>query len=94
MLTYLFSSPTFLGRYTVGADGTIAVTLPAGVTGNHRIAVYALDGTLLGWDTITITRSRGALAATGATVLPVLVTGGLLLAAGLVLLGVRRRRAL
>ncbi|MCL2467159.1 MAG: LPXTG cell wall anchor domain-containing protein [Micrococcales bacterium] len=56
---YLFSDPVYLGRHVVSSGGTIAVKLPAGVTGVHRIAVYALSGVLIGWDTITISAASG-----------------------------------
>ncbi|MCL2423216.1 MAG: hypothetical protein FWD11_04885 [Micrococcales bacterium] len=72
---YLFSDPVYLGGYTVSDRGTIDVTLPPGVTGAHRIAVYALSGVLIGWDSITITAPakkgiKDRLAGVGGSVLP------------------------
>ncbi|BDZ49022.1 hypothetical protein GCM10025867_12630 [Frondihabitans sucicola] len=92
---FLYSEPRSLGRVTVAADGTIRVAIPADVDpGAHRIAVYAADGTLLGWTPITITAAATAaasLAYTGSD-----PAGLALLGAGLLLAGaglaVRRRR--
>ena len=54
VIAYLFSSPVALGAHTVGEDGSFSVTLPADALGAHRVAVYADDGTLIGWDDLTI----------------------------------------
>jgi hypothetical protein len=54
VVVFLFSTPGELGEYTVGEDGTFAVPLPAAVAGERKVAVYAADGTLLGWDDVTI----------------------------------------
>lgn len=66
---FLFSDPVHLGTFTVASDGTIRVTLPGDITGQHRLAVYAADGTIIGWDDITIAEAGvsgdGELAATG-----------------------------
>lgn len=97
---FLFSDPVHLGTFTVASDGTIRVTLPGDITGQHRLAVYAADGTLIGWDDITIAEAAGEqsdgpdeLAATGAD--PALAatlagTAALLMALGAWLL--RRQR--
>lgn len=85
---YLFSTPVALGERTVSAEGTVSVMISEDATlGAHRIAVYAGDGALLGWDTTTIVApSAGAGAAapahlpdTGAEIDVVLVAGALLL---------------
>ncbi|HJF15212.1 MAG TPA: HtaA domain-containing protein [Enteractinococcus helveticum] len=54
----LFSDPYVFDTATVADDGSIQVTLPNNVTGEHRFAVYfagetGADG-VLGWSTITI----------------------------------------
>ncbi|MDQ0094688.1 fibronectin type III domain-containing protein [Paeniglutamicibacter psychrophenolicus] len=54
---YAFSKPVHLGTETVGTGGLVSVSLPAGLVGEHRIAVYLQDGTLVGWDRITIADS-------------------------------------
>lgn len=51
---WLFSEPTHLVTAAVSADGTVHASLPADAAGEHRIAVYAADGSLIGWDVITI----------------------------------------
>lgn len=52
---FLFSDPIPLGTPTVAASGTVRVTLPASVTGRHKIAAYTAGNALVGWDDITIT---------------------------------------
>lgn len=99
---YLFSTPVALGERTVSAAGTVSVMISEEATlGAHRIAVYAGDGALLGWDSTTIiAASAGAGAAapaqlpdTGAEIDAALVAGGaLLLGAGLVLVVTARVR--
>ncbi|WP_300266790.1 hypothetical protein [Microbacterium sp.] len=51
---WLFSTPQYLGTFTVSDDLTVTVELPEGITGAHRIAVYDIDGQLQGWDTTII----------------------------------------
>ncbi|MFT4210646.1 MAG: HtaA domain-containing protein [Microbacterium sp.] len=90
---YLFSDPVSLGSHVVSTAGTISVTLPSDVTGEHRIAVYAADGTLIGWAPITIT-DPGALAVTGGGFPAGAVWAGgvlVLLGAAAVGAGLRRR---
>lgn len=89
---WLYSTPMQIGAGTLDASGRIVVTIPADAPlGDHRLAVYAADGELIGWTGIRIT--GGALAATGgssadgALLLAVL----LLLAGGAVAVGARRR---
>ncbi|MBF4584654.1 ExeM/NucH family extracellular endonuclease [Curtobacterium sp. VKM Ac-2887] len=90
---WLYSTPTLLGTVTVGADGTVRVTIPSDTpAGAHRLAVTAADGSLIGWTPITIT-ADGQLAFTGAEGLGVgALIAFLLLAAGAGVLIVRRRR--
>ncbi|MFT4212206.1 MAG: ExeM/NucH family extracellular endonuclease [Microbacterium sp.] len=58
---WLHSDPISLGWQQVDVTGDIRVTLPAGVTGTHRLVVQDASGNVIGWETITI----GQLAATG-----------------------------
>ena len=51
---FLFSEPIDLGTHTVSSTRTVQVKLPVDITGDHRIAVYDQNGTLLGWDTVSI----------------------------------------
>lgn len=51
------SAPTRIGDWArVTANGTVAVTLPAGLVGAHRIAVQDAEGMLVGWAPVTIAR--------------------------------------
>ncbi len=91
---YVFSSPVHLGTHTVSTAGTVTVTVPSGLAaGTHRIAVYAANGSVIGWDSITVT-SAGRLASTGAeiggTVAAAIVL--LLTGAGAFIISARRRR--
>lgn len=82
---YIFSEPRHLGAHLVSAAGTVEVVLPADMSGVHSLAVYAADGTLIGWQTITLASGGGAggakLARTGAEETAVLGTGIAALAA-------------
>ncbi|MGI6877748.1 hypothetical protein [Microbacterium sp. gxy059] len=52
---WLFSDPVSLGTQTVGADGRTTATIPADTEpGEHEVAVWASDETLIGWDRIEI----------------------------------------
>ena len=88
---WLRSEPLLLGWYRVDALGTVTVTLPAGVSGAHRLVVQDADGNVIGWQQVQI----GALPATGgdAGSLAALTLGALLLVgAGVAARTVRRRR--
>ncbi|MFS0705038.1 PT domain-containing protein [Cellulomonas sp. 179-A 9B4 NHS] len=90
---FLFSTPTDLGTLTVAADGTVRVTVPASTTaGTHRVAVYAADGTLIGWQYVEVLAASG-LAATGADPRAAGLAVAVLVAAGGALLVTRRRLA-
>ncbi|WP_431806859.1 lamin tail domain-containing protein [Microbacterium paraoxydans] len=81
---WLYSTPVRLAAGTLSTAGAITVTVPADAPlGAHRIAVFAADGTLLGWADLRINEGPGGLAATG-TVLPVaaIALALVLLAAG------------
>jgi hypothetical protein len=52
---YAFSEPVALGAATVAADGTARLSTPAGLpAGAHRIALYTVDGELIGWQAVTV----------------------------------------
>ncbi|GGH50676.1 choice-of-anchor M domain-containing protein [Microbacterium album] len=54
---WLFSDPVLLGGdwLRVNAQGAFAVTIPADAEpGEHRLAVFAADGTLVGWETLQV----------------------------------------
>ncbi|PWC05153.1 lamin tail domain-containing protein [Agromyces badenianii] len=105
---WLFSTPVHLGTVTVSPDGTIRVTIPADTAaGAHRLAVLSADGTLLGWDDLTVTAAgtggagtgtasagtgAAALASTGATVAPLVIAASLALLLGALALVIRARR--
>ncbi len=91
---WLYSDPVLLGTAVVAADGTVRVTIPPSTaTGQHRLAVTAADGSLIGWTDIRIDPATGELAFTGAELTGGLVAALLLLAAGTGLVVARRRRA-
>lgn len=55
---WLFSDPVHLGAARVGADGYVTFTLPAGISGSHRIALMSnFMGELIGWDNVSIVAS-------------------------------------
>ncbi|GAB3617108.1 hypothetical protein GCM10027416_16650 [Okibacterium endophyticum] len=105
---WLFSEPVLLGAdwLQVGADGTIAVTIPSDTTlGAHRLAVFDDAGDVIGWQQLQVTAvadtstpgatgTPGGLALTGSE-----FAGASAAAAVLLLLGagtlrtVRRRRS-
>ncbi|MET3635781.1 ExeM/NucH family extracellular endonuclease [Curtobacterium oceanosedimentum] len=91
---WLYSDPVLLGTAVVAADGTVRVTIPPSTTtGQHRLAVTAADGSLIGWTDIRIDPATGELAFTGAELTGGLVAALLLLTAGTGLVVARRRRA-
>ncbi|HEY4752087.1 MAG TPA: LPXTG cell wall anchor domain-containing protein [Candidatus Limnocylindrales bacterium] len=88
---FVFSTPTSLGSVTFSAAGTAPATLPAGLSaGAHRIAVYAADGSVLGWASITVT---AVLAETGSNTAPYAAFGIAAVLAGAVLFVISRRKA-
>ncbi|SEB85888.1 2',3'-cyclic-nucleotide 2'-phosphodiesterase/5'-or 3'-nucleotidase, 5'-nucleotidase family [Paramicrobacterium humi] len=105
---WLHSTPIMLsdGFVQVSAEGTVQVTIPADApAGNHRIVVLAADGSVIGWQDITIAaapaaadpgNTSSALPRTGGDVQELLPFGFLalgLLVAGGVAFGISRRRA-
>ena len=91
----MYSDPVRIATGTLTASGALTVTIPTDAAlGAHRIAVYAADGTLLGWADIRITAGAGGLASTGSE-LPIatVALALMLLAAGAIAVGRRRRTA-
>jgi len=89
---WLYSTPTLVATGTLGASGTIAVTIPAGTpAGAHYVVVVAAGtSTVYGWVGISV--SALGLAITGfETTTLVLTALALLLAGGAATLGARRR---
>ena len=90
----MYSVPQRIGAGVIATGGIISAVIPRdAAAGAHRIAVYAADGTLLGWATITVV-SADQLAATGGIGTPdasvALALGAVVL--GTVLFAVGRRR--
>ncbi|MDQ1204378.1 lamin tail domain-containing protein [Microbacterium sp. SORGH_AS_0862] len=80
---WLYSTPQRIAAGTVDAAGAVRARIPADAPlGEHRLVVYAADGTLIGWAPVRIV-AAGTLAATG-TEAPY---GGLGAAVALTLLG-------
>lgn len=87
---WMFSTPTLLGGDWLRTDaaGALAVRIPADApVGEHRIAVFAADGTLIGWTTVQVDAATGAtptdsLAATGTTPAPLVAVMVLMVVAG------------
>lgn len=87
-----YSTPTSLGWYTIDTDNRIRVDYSALPPGDHKIAVVAADGTLLGWVAVTVVET--ALARTGASSTVALSAAALLaLALGSAMLLPMTRRA-
>jgi len=95
---WLRSEPVVLATTTVAADGTARATIPRDAAlGAHRVVVQDADG-LVGWDDLRVVAATGAaggddLAFTGSDALPWLGGAAGLVALGLVLVALRRRRA-
>ncbi|MCT1478788.1 lamin tail domain-containing protein [Microbacterium sp. p3-SID336] len=91
---WLYSEPVRLTAGTLSSAATITVTVPADAAlGAHRLAVYAADGSLVGWADLRVIAAAGGLAATGAD-LPFAATAlalGLLVAGGIAVARRRRR---
>lgn len=56
---WLNSDPVLLGTPVVRQDGTVVVTLPDGVVGEHTLEVVDAEGELIGTSAITITAATG-----------------------------------
>ncbi|QAY69000.1 endo-1,4-beta-xylanase [Xylanimonas protaetiae] len=52
---WLYSDPVLLGSVTTGKNGKVTVPVGADVApGAHKVAVFRTDGTLVGWDDVTV----------------------------------------
>jgi LPXTG-motif cell wall-anchored protein len=98
---WLFSTPTAAGSALLGADLALGVRIPADLAaGDHRLVVTATDGTVLGWQAVSVLPGTGAadgtgtLPATGAELGAWWLAALALIAAGAAFIVVRRRRAL
>jgi hypothetical protein len=100
---WMFSTPTAAGSTVLGADRAFAVHVPEALAaGRHRLVVSDAAGAVLGWQWVTVAADPAAvsdaerLPATGVDVAPGLITGAILLLAGLAVFAVRmmRRRRL
>lgn len=95
----VFSTPVPLGAAVVDAQGNVTFTLPSGLhAGNHKIALQAANGDIIGWASIVLTSDGTwtvvSLAHTGAPASSTAMTiGSLLLAAGALTVVLRRVRA-
>ena len=93
---WLHSTPQQLGGWhQVSAAGTVTVTLPADVSGSHRLVVLDAAGDVIGWQPVTIAARDGALAATGGQyggIGGVALLGALLVGLGLIARTTGRRR--
>lgn len=90
---WLFSDPSALGSRVVDERGYVNFTLPAGVTGDHRLVVTYATGSPVGWGNISISGpgsgSSIELAQTGASFSPIFAAAlaGMLLLGGAVSVG-------
>lgn len=86
----VYSAPRLLGTTALSAQATATFVLPADLpTGQHRVALYAANGTVIGWATITV---GAQLAATGVNATALALGGSVALLAGSGLLVLARRR--
>lgn len=103
---WMHSTPRLLGSVVVSAEGTVQVTVPAGIpAGVHRVVVLDSAGTIIGWQEVEVAAapgttavgsaaggsSTGGLAATGASGAAGLSVAVLLLVGGGLVLVARRR---
>lgn len=103
---WLFSTPTLLaGDWLLATgSGSITVQIPADTAlGDHRLAVFAADGSLIGWASLTVAQASDTGPSAGSGAGDLAVTGGtlsiaaagmaiLLTLAGTLLVAIRRRR--
>lgn len=66
---FLHSTPVKVGTFTVDSSGTLPLTIPAQLeAGDHRVALYSMDGTLAGWQSFSIQPAVTVLGAPAASV--------------------------
>lgn len=90
---WLYSTPQRIAVATVDAAGAVRVRIPSDAPlGDHRLVVYAADGTLVGWVPVRVV-APGTLAATGSAASYGAIGAGVLLTLlGAAALVARRRR--
>ena len=89
----LHSAPVVVGTFAADADGVLTVefTVPAGTAlGNHTLAYEGNTGSYFE-EPLTLTADGKALAYTGASIAMPLIGGTVLVGAGALVLGRRRR---
>ena len=86
----VYSAPRVLGTQVLSAQATATFVLPTDLpAGQHRVALYAANGTVIGWAAITV---GPQLAATGVNAAALALGGSVALLAGMGMLVVARRR--
>ena len=66
---FLHSTPVKVGTLTVDGNGTLPLTIPANLeAGDHRVALYNMDGSLAGWQSFSIQQTVTVLGAPAASV--------------------------
>ncbi|WP_207216524.1 hypothetical protein [Xylanimonas ulmi] len=68
---WVFSTPRFLGRFLVNADGTVSVPIPADMSGSHRVVVTSPApngevGDVLAWSYVTVAAPQAGAPEAGA----------------------------
>ncbi|WP_061963081.1 lamin tail domain-containing protein [Demequina aurantiaca] len=102
VVVVMYSEPTVIGTFAVGADGVVSFTIPTDLpAGTHTIELQSPDGTVLGSTTIeltapvaageTVTASSGELSQTGAPVDGTILLSVLLLLSGAAVIIARRK---
>ncbi|MER1996541.1 MAG: LPXTG cell wall anchor domain-containing protein [Arthrobacter sp.] len=66
---FLHSTPVKVGTLTADSSGTLAVTVPAELeAGDHRVALYNMDGSLAGWQSFSVQPAVTVMGAPAASV--------------------------
>ena len=97
---YFYSTPVFGGTLTASASGDLTITVPSSLpAGAHKLAALDADGTVVSWNSFSWAAvdgggaaGDGSLAATGFENGWLLGVGGLVLAAGALLVLMARRQ--
>jgi surface-anchored protein len=97
---WMFSTPVLLSGDWVQANafGDIVVRIPSdAAVGEHRIAVFAADGSIIGWSNVTVAAEAGiipigSMPVTGVDAAPLVAGGVLMLLLGAGILVAHRRR--
>jgi surface-anchored protein len=99
---WMFSTPVLLSGDWVQANafGDIVVRIPSdAAVGEHRIAVFAADGSIIGWSNVTVAAEAGiipigSMPVTGVDAAPLVAGGVLMLLLGAGILVAHRRRSI